>query len=133
MIIENASNFVELEISAPTGPGQARRAGIGVGYGDFRGARAEIWIEPGEFEGFLQELRDLERTRQGQATLGAGDPRDFTLTLGTTDRSGHLQVNGCLRSFESPDGVAVMEFRFSLEPSKLSTVLREFELVDTAA
>jgi len=133
VIIENASGFVELDISVPVGPGQGRRAGVGAGWGDFRAARAEVWIEHGQFEAFLQELRVLERIRQGRADLSADDPREFQLTLAATDKAGHLKVSGRLASRRASDGAAALEFEFPLDPSALPTVLRDFERVDAAA
>jgi hypothetical protein len=133
MIIENASAFIELDISVPVGPGQGRRAGIGVGWGDFRATRAEVWLEHGEFEGFLHDLRLLSDVRQGRATLAADNPRDFQLTLAITDKAGHVEVSARLASHATNDGEAAMELRFPLDPSVLPEVLRDFERPDAAA
>ena len=59
MIIEQGQNHIELEISSPTPGSNARRISIGVGCGDFQGSVAETWLESGEFDGFMEDLRTL--------------------------------------------------------------------------
>jgi hypothetical protein len=133
MIIENASAFIELEISGPLGPGQGRRAAVGVGWGDFHATRAEVWLEAGEFEGFLKDLRGLTNSRQGQASLSAEDPREFQMTIAITDKAGHVEIAARLASHAASDGAAAMELRFPLDPSVLPRVLGDLERSDAAA
>ncbi len=132
MIIEQGRNYVELEISSPAPGSNARRVSVGVGEGDFEGSLAETWLEAGEFEAFLDDLRALERSRSGQATLSAEDPRTFQLTIATTDRAGHLEVK-CQISTASQDEWTTLSFRFLLDPSGLPRVLGDFELLNAAA
>jgi hypothetical protein len=132
MIIEQGRNYIELQISTPAPGSNARRISIGVRCGDSEGAVAESWLEPGEFEGFLDELRNLDRVRSGQATLSAEDPRGFQLTIAASDRAGHLEVKGQIAQ-DSREASSTLSFRFELEPSVLPRVLRNFELVDAAA
>ena len=133
MVIENVSGSVELEISVPDGPGQGRRARVGVAWGDFRATRAGVWFEHGEFEAFLEDLRTLDRTRRGRAVLAADDPREFHLAFAAMDKPGHLQITGRLATNPARDGAAALEFEFPLDPSALPGVLRDFERTDAAA
>ncbi len=132
MLIEQGTNYIELEISSPAPGSKARRVSVGVGGGDFQGVRAEVWLEPGEFEGFLQELRDLEKSRNGTAALSAEDPREFQVAIAAIDKSGHLEVSARL-SQAAQDANVSLECRFGLDPSALARVLREFEIIGAAA
>ena len=132
MIIEQGTNFVELDISSLASGSKARRLSVGVGRGDFRGVLAEVWLEPGELEGFVKELRDLEKSRQGRASLSAENSLDFKLVIASTDRSGHLEVSGNLACSDR-EASASIAFRFDIDPSALPQVLRDFELIGAAA
>jgi hypothetical protein len=132
MLIEQGTNYIELEISSPAPGSKARRASVGLGSGDFQAVRAEVWLEPGEFEGFLQDLRDLEKNRKGKASLSAEDAREFQVAIATIDKSGHLEVTARL-SQEGREASASLECRFGLDPSALPRVLREFEIIAAAA
>jgi hypothetical protein len=132
MIIEQGTNYVELEISSPAPGSKARRLSVGVGRGDFRGVLAEVSLEPGELEAFVKELRDLEKSRQGQASLSAENSLEFKLVIASTDRSGHLEVSGNLARSDR-EASASIAFRFDIDPSALPQVLRDFELIGAAA
>jgi len=132
MIIEQGNNYIELEISSPAPGSKARRTSVGLQCGDFRGTRAEVWLEPGELEGFLDELRALEKKRNGKATLNADDPREFQIGIASIDKSGHLEVTARL-AIAGNDSRAAVECRFGLDPSRLLGILREFEIIGAAA
>ncbi|SRR6266566_1815481 len=132
MVIEQGSNYIELEISSPAPGSRARRTSVGAACGEFRGVRAEVWLEPGELEGFLEDLRGLEKARKGRATLSAEDPRDFQLTIASIDRSGHLEVSWKV-AVQNTDASASIDVRFDLDASALPRILRDFELIGAAA
>jgi len=132
MLIEQGTNYIELEISSPAPGSNARRVSVGLRAGDFQALRAEVWVEPGEFEAFLQDLRNLEKSRKGKAALSAEDPREFQVAIATIDGSGHLEVAAKL-SQAGRDASASFECRFDLDPSTLPRVLHEFEIIGAAA
>src|SRR5437763_3351968 len=93
MVIKEGPNSAEVNISGPQAGTSDRRATVKVVLPAFSGT-LEIWITQIDWDGFVDELRQLEGSRQGKAQLSAEDPRDFQLTIASTDRSGHLEVTG---------------------------------------
>src|SRR6266550_4711015 len=82
MLIEQGTNCIELEISSPAPGSKARRVSVGLRAGDFQAVRAEVWVEPGEFEAFLQDLHNLEKSRKGKAALSAASASTHRRSLG---------------------------------------------------
>jgi hypothetical protein len=130
MIIKEGPNSVDLRISGPQAGTSDRRATVNVVVPGFSGA-VETWIEKVDWEGFLEELRELERGRQGRAQLSADDPRDFQLTITATDRAGHMEVSGRLGRSDGSRRTS-MEYGFMLDPGQLQDILRNAELSDVA-
>jgi hypothetical protein len=90
-------------------------------------AEGQAWVIAGAWRGFLSELRELERLRQGQATLEGASPRDLKLVFRATDRAGHMAVSGFL-GWDTPDGFSQkLEFGFAFDAGMLQTLVREFE------
>ncbi len=58
----------------------------------FAGCNDEIWIELKELSRFLEQLRDCEQKRVGQALLESMSPEEFQLTVRNIDSSGHFSV-----------------------------------------
>ena len=48
------------------------------------------WLAMDDFNRFLAQLKQCERTRQGQAVLTSMSPDEFELQLQNLDRSGHF-------------------------------------------
>jgi hypothetical protein len=142
MIIQDESSSVEIslrEMGASGTPG-ARDLGIDVAAsasvtrtgGPFSGRNATVWIGPDSWNGFLRDLRELERTRRGNAQLLAMSPAEFQLIVRATDRAGHVAVEGWVgrqyagRSAAAHDRVC---FDIVIDPSTLARLIREFEVL----
>jgi hypothetical protein len=53
-------------------------------------AADQVWIVDADFDRFLAELAELERTRRGRAALEAASPEDFRLSIDAVDAAGHI-------------------------------------------
>jgi hypothetical protein len=69
----------------------SRKVQIEVVLDDFSG-RSSAWIDDHNFENFRLELRQVEATRNGEASVASMSPGDFQLSLKNTDRLGHFLV-----------------------------------------
>ena len=88
-------------------------------------AADQVWIVADYWRGFMNELRTLEKIRQGQATLEGASPRDLKLEFKTTDHAGHMAVSGFI-GWNTPDGFYQrLEFGFPFDAGMLSTVVQE--------
>ncbi len=89
-------------------------------------ASDQAWVVTQDWHGFMNELRTLERDRQGRATLRGASPQDLELAFRATDRTGHMSVSGFV-GWNSPDGFYQrFEFGFAFDAGMLSTVVHEF-------
>jgi hypothetical protein len=130
MIIKEGPNSVEVRMSGPQAGTSDRRASVKVAVPEFSGA-VETWVAKMDWDGFLDELRELERGRQGRAQLSADDPRDFQLTIASTDQSGHMEVSGRLGRVEESRR-ASLEYGFVLDAGQLQGILKQAEFGDVA-
>jgi len=90
-------------------------------------AADKAWVVVNDWRGFLSELQALERLRRGHATLQGASPRNLSLVIKATDRTGHVAVSGFL-GWDTPDGFAQkLEFGFAFDAGMLPTVVRELE------
>jgi hypothetical protein len=82
---------------------------------------------------FVEELRGLEESRQGQAILSGASPEKLRLEFYSTDSPGHMAVRGHLGRYhqigrDNPTGFLLqLRFAFRFEPDRLPSVLRYFE------
>src|SRR5262249_48807668 len=95
----------------------------------FNGASESIWLSGGTYAAFVQQLIDLEARRQGSAELESETPGEFRLVIHSTDRLGHMVVEGQLarRSYESSTGplLHAVEWGFEFCPSRLPEIVQE--------
>ena len=91
------------------------------------------WIAAPAMAAFLNQLRDLEAKRQGEATIEGLSPGEFRLRLWPVDRRGHMAVGGLVtkrihKGEGSPYRHAV-EFGFEFDPTLLPKVLADFQAI----
>ena len=131
--IRTKTDLIELEISAVLEPTRERRFGVVVRRADFQASEVDLFLEGGEFDGFLEDLRLVARDRKGEATLSTEDPRQFQLKVAVIDKAGHVTISGRIASDQGAEGKAVLEFAFPVDPSALASILQDFERLDAAA
>ena len=125
----------QLEISAPEivptgqpGSGDIRLA-VEVSAPGFRGRNGSAWVAGPAWERFLADLRQLERTRRGEASLTSMSPADLELRVCAVDRAGHILVEGHVGDYlraATRVREACVPFAISLDPSCLPAALAEF-------
>ena len=90
-------------------------------------AADQVWVHSGQWRRFIQELNELEESRQGRATLEGLSPRELMLVFQSTDPLGHMAVAGTL-GWHKPNGFAhKIAFGFAFDPTRLPVVVRELK------
>jgi hypothetical protein len=103
--------------------------------GPFTGRNDTVWIGRDEWNQFLTLVRELDRTRHGEARVTAMSPAEFTLRLVVTDHAGHLAAVGWVgrqhagRTDDEHDRVC---FRIEIDPSTLSHLVSQFAALAAA-
>jgi hypothetical protein len=88
-------------------------------------AADQVWVVADDWRGFMREIRCLETTRQGHATLQGASPRDMQLVFRATDPAGRMAVSGFV-GWNSPVGFyQKCEFGFAFDAGMLSNLVRE--------
>lgn len=78
-----------------------------------------------DFAVFARQCRALEESRQGVASFSSALEGEFTLSLRSIDRLGHLGVAGRLHyRAQAEEFAQCLEFEFAFDPSELQNVLR---------
>jgi hypothetical protein len=145
MIIRDETSSVEItlrEVGARETPGSgdlrldvaATTAATVVG-GPFSGRNNTVWVERDAWARFLEELRELERTRGGEVHLRAMSPAEFQLTILATDRAGHLAAEGWVGRQYAGRTDAVHDrvcFRVEIDPGILLQLIHEFDALAPA-
>ena len=91
------------------------------------------WVAAPALTVFLAQLRELEETRQGEATIEGMSPEEFRLRIRSVDRRGHMAVGGLVtkrvhKGEGSPYRHAV-EFGFEVDPTLLPRMLAGFQAI----
>jgi hypothetical protein len=91
------------------------------------------WVAAPALAAFLGQLRELERRRQGEATLEGLSPDEFHLRIWSVNRRGHLAIGGLVtkqvyQAEGSPFRHAI-EFGFEFEPTSLPKILAGFQAI----
>jgi len=82
------------------------------------------WVTNDDWRTFMSDLHELERQRQGTATLAGVSHPDFSLVFKSTDKAGHMAVTGFLGDFSPADDFPLkLEFGFSFDPGTLQSIV----------
>lgn len=105
---------------------------LAVVVGGYR-ANDDVWVLADEWRKFMEELRALQSSRKGAATLKGASPQDLELVLKATDLTGHMAVSGFI-GWNSPDGFyQKLEFGFEFDAGRLASIVREFAVLEQSA
>ncbi len=92
-------------------------------------AGGHYWVSEDAWAQFLTQVRDLERSRQGQAELSGMSPQSCSLRFAVIDATGHTAVSGFLGS-RTPDGALQrLEFGFRFDPGLLPALVGELDAI----
>jgi hypothetical protein len=85
----------------------------------------DTWIAREAWVGFCEQLAALNEHRQGQATVESISPNELRLVVRSTDRLGHMGVEGEL-GYRGVHGETSLRFSaMAFDPSMLPQLLRE--------
>lgn len=91
------------------------------------------WVAAPALAVFLSQLRELESSRQGEATIEGLSPGEFRLRLWSVDRRGHMAVGGLVtkrvHKGEAGPYLHAVEFGFEFDPTLLPKVLAGFQAI----
>ena len=102
-------------------------------FGNFIG-QASAWVERDAMTATATALRDLDAARAGRAQLASMSPGEFSMSIATTDRSGHLLLTAslCKRTHVSNQ---LVEFRvagaFEIDNGKFAALANDFAAMAT--
>ncbi|MBI1832005.1 MAG: hypothetical protein HYR84_11205 [Planctomycetes bacterium] len=133
MIIHDGEHSVKIEVvdrAASHLPARGDvKFSVAVSSHGFTG-QAFAWVASTTLAAFMQELRELDRRRQGSASLEGMSPGEFHLCIWSIDRRGHLAIRGSIanqrREGESGPYRHSVEFNFEFDPTCLPKILAEF-------
>jgi hypothetical protein len=140
MVIRDGASSFEITLREAGPPGTPAEGDVGVNVaattpatgvgGPFAGRNDSVWIGRDDWAAFMEDLRELERTRRGKAHVRAVAPAELELTVSATDRAGHMAAEGWVgreyagRNGDFHDRVC---FRIEIDPSTLPHIVRELE------
>jgi hypothetical protein len=87
-------------------------------------ANDQCWVTSGDWEAFVVELKEIERTRRGTAVLRGASEEEFEIRFTVIDSSGHTGVSGFLVWRSSEQFSQRLEFGFPFDPGLLATTQR---------
>lgn len=68
---------------------------------DFKGYKKDVWIELDLLKEFIENLKILEKTRRGSASMDSMSPEEFQIKIETYDLSGHMILNYNISQYSS--------------------------------
>jgi hypothetical protein len=132
MRLEGDNSFLELdrsELGPPGTPGDRDVLfNITANVSGYTAAD-QAWVAELDLDRFVEELRDLEACREGEAVLMGASPDDLRLEFQSTDSIGHMAVRGHV-GWNHPSGFLLqLRFGFNFEPDLLPRLLQYFETI----
>jgi hypothetical protein len=88
-------------------------------------AQVDVWVPRAAVASFAEDLAALVRSHQGKACLGSMAQGEFSLTVRSLDRAGHMGIEGALCTNASGAEVSMTFSAFPFDPSVLPAVVRE--------
>jgi hypothetical protein len=129
MRLGSAAEYVDLGMSPRKSKDADVLVSVSVRCDGFAGDTTE-WVIAPAWNTFVSELRELERTRRGQAVLQSDVGHTFLLRLLATDQAGHMAATGVVRYMRTWTDAGALELSFgriAFEPTTLPDLLRFVE------
>lgn len=86
--------------------------------------QSETWVLAASWASFLHDLRELERSRRGRATLQSINPSELRLELYASDALGHMAFDGEV-SLLLPYDIALRFTGIPFSPHQLPSLVRD--------
>jgi len=87
--------------------------------------KIDTWVDHASWSDFLRQLGDLERHRQGRATVESISPGELRLSLRVTDLAGHMAIDGFVGVRESSQEIRLEFSPIQFDPTALPEILRQ--------
>jgi hypothetical protein len=120
MVLRDGLTSVTVTLREPGPPGTPSEGDLGIDVSvdgrSFSGRNDTVWVAKNDWARFLQDMRDLERTRRGQAHIKAMSPEEFQLAVFAKGQGGRLVAEGWVgRDYTGRAGPLRDRVSFSLE------------------
>ena len=133
MRIENENSFVEFEFEEYIEFRSDVDCRIEVFCRNFSGQVNSVWFSRNNIDLFIQQIEELDKTRQGKAELfnmgSQTEPNPLEFTIFSTDNLGHLAVQAALQKFSylsHPANTLKVTVSFEFDPSLLPSIIVDF-------
>ncbi len=90
------------------------------------GKGEHIWFSIGDIERFIDELKQLDETRTGNASLNNFAPEGLILTISNKDDLGHLLMTARLVKVQNDyqdDSSYDFTIRYEIDPSSINSII----------
>ena len=87
----------------------------------------DLWLFAPDIKEFCNSLKQLEKTRLGEASLSSVIPGEFEIVVKSVDSVGHMAVSGKTGYEVIGDNISFfhcIEFGFEIDPSSLIKALK---------
>lgn len=133
MKIERDNAFIEFEFEEYIELRSDVDCRIEVFCRDFSGKVNSVWFSRNDINLFIQQIEDLDKTRQGKAELfnmgSQTEPNPLEFRIFSTDDLGHLAVQATLQKFSylsHPVNTLKVTVSFEIDPSLLPSIIVDF-------
>lgn len=95
---------------------------------DFKGFNNDVWIELDLLKDFINNLKTLEKTRRGSASMNSMSPEEFQLKIETYDLSGHMILNYKISQYthRMPTNIISLTGGFEMDVSFFLNIISDF-------
>ncbi len=90
------------------------------------GKEEHIWFSFGDIERFIDELQQLNETREGNASLNNSTPEGLTLTISNKDDLGHLLMTARLVNAPNDyhdNSSYDITITYEIDPSSINSII----------
>ncbi len=94
------------------------------------GREESIWFSYGDIEAFIEELKKLDETRKGNATLDSHTPEGFKLAISNKDELGHLLLAARFikqQTDYNTDSTYDITIRYEIDPSSINSIITDLK------
>ena len=123
-VVSDSGDFLSIERRDDDGPSGDILVVVEVRCRGFT-ARIDTWVVREAWAAFCEQLDKLEESRQGSATVESISPKELRLTIRSTDRAGHMGIEGFV-GYRGTFGETLLLFSvLPVDPSSLPQLARD--------
>lgn len=94
----------------------------------FGGFNKDVWFELDLLKEFIQNLKELDSSRKGSASIESMSPEEFQITIETYDLSGHMVLKYTISKYAHIPYLRLISLTggFELDASMFSCLISDF-------